>query len=408
LAAGLAFTTLYLLGMRYVGGGDTVASELLPLSLLVEGDLDFNEFTGSSVELPYYLARVGDRVVSFYSIVPGLMNVPSYAVASWLGIPASPRTLSKVTCAVVMGASAAAMYLVLLRVCSTRRDAALMTGLYGLATCAWSVGSTGLWQHGPSLLLLACALVCLLDSRSRSLPLAGLFLGVAIFNRPTNIVFGLPLSIYVARHHRDRFAWYVVALALPLAAMAAYSQSYWGSIWSLGQGHPWGTHEQHGTGFRGALWPNLAGLLFSPGRGLFIYSPIFLFSIVGLCWVRVRPLYPYLVVGAIGHLVLHAKWSIWWGGHSFGYRMLIEMIPALMILLAIAWDRLIAVRGALRTILWATAVASVYVQLLGTYAYPSGWNSEPVDVDHAPGRLWDVWDTELGRCHVRLIRNHLP
>jgi hypothetical protein len=72
--------TIFLIGMRYVGSGDTEPAELLPISLLTEGNLDFNEFK-SSGDLLYAYVRIGGRVVSSYPIMAGLLNVPVYAIA---------------------------------------------------------------------------------------------------------------------------------------------------------------------------------------------------------------------------------------------------------------------------------------------------------------------------------------
>jgi len=249
------------------------------------------------------------------------------------------------------------------------------------------------------------ALVFLCSPQSRWLPLAGLFLRFAVFNRPTNVVFALPLTVYVAVHPRDRLLPFISAMAVPLIAMAIYSHVYWGSVLALGEGQRWeGTNGTLHAGFQGPLLENLAGLLFSPGRGLFIFSPIFLFSVAGLVWVRTRAVYPYLAVGALGHLIVLAKWNIWWGGWSFGYRMLIEMTPALIIFLALAWDHLIVRRRLWQPMFWAAATLSVYVHFLGAFFYPSGWNGSPEDVDANPRRVWQVHDTELSRCQAKLMR----
>jgi len=72
-------------GWRYLKSGDTLPAELLPISVLREGNLDFNEFEGS-VDLPYYFVRHGGRVLSAYPVVAGLLAVPVYAAASLFGV----------------------------------------------------------------------------------------------------------------------------------------------------------------------------------------------------------------------------------------------------------------------------------------------------------------------------------
>jgi hypothetical protein len=47
---------------------------------------------------------------------------------------------------------------------------------------------------------------------------------------------------------------------------------------------------------------------------------------------------------------------------------------------------------------WVFAAFSVYVNFLGAFFYPSGFDWEPDNIDFNPGRLWSL-DTEITRCH---------
>src|SRR5262249_34711770 len=76
----------------------------------------------------------------------------------------------------------------------------------------------------------------------------------------------------------------------------------------------------------------LAGILVSPGRGLFVYSPIFLLSVVGmgLAWKRGGDvLRRYSSVGVVVTVLLYSKWFSWWGGYTYGPRMLADLAPVL-------------------------------------------------------------------------------
>ena len=75
---------VYDAGLRYVGSGDTVPAELLPISLLNDHDFDFREFV--SGDLPYWFRLVRGRVVSNYPVLPGILNTPVYAAARLFGI----------------------------------------------------------------------------------------------------------------------------------------------------------------------------------------------------------------------------------------------------------------------------------------------------------------------------------
>jgi hypothetical protein len=391
---------VYVLPHRYIGSGDTVPAELLPISILRERDLDFDEFVKPGEPLPYYFQEVRGRIVSNYPIFPGLLNVPTYAVADLLGVDLYRwrERLSLLTSGLVTSLSVLFMFLVLREVGGSDRQAFGFAMVYAFATTAWSVAGVGLFQHGPSLLFLSAALWCLVRATDRTVPWAGLLLALAVVNRPVNVLIALPLTVYVLVHRRRQLVAFVALAAVPAVLLAVYSQVYWGSIWWLGQG-------QGARGFDGRMLPGLAGLLLSPARGLFVFSPIFLFGFAAggvVLWRRnVDPLVVYLTVSVLLTLAAYSKWGNWWGGHSFGYRLLTEAVPAFVLLSALAWrwwirDR----RGLLRMAFVAALVWSLCAQALGARVYPTGFNQ---DIDTHPSRLWQLYPTELTNCLERVL-----
>jgi len=149
----------------------------------------------------------------------------------------------------------------------------------------------------------------------------------------------------------------------------------------------------------------LAGLLFSPSRGLFVFSPVFLASLIGVVQVMRRardwpPILPYLAVGSALLLLVYSRWGMWWGGTSFGYRLLIELLPALTLFLVPAWRVVISGRTAFRVGFATLVVFSVCANALGAFVYPSSFND---NLDLETSRLWDVRDSELALCGRRLL-----
>lgn len=410
--------TVYLLPGRDGGTGDTIPAQLLPLSVLGEGDLDFNEFvcppdaaTGRATDyapgrcltpLPYYFVLVQGRVVSNYPIIAGLLNIPAHAVAGALGVDTVvERTrLALVTAAWTSALAVAFLYLFLSMLPLARATQVGTTLVFAFGTLVWGVAGHGLWQHGPSLMCLTAALWCLARGDRRSLAWAGLALGLAVFTRPTNILLALPLAWYVWRTHRESRAAFLVPFAVPLLLMVWYSWAWLGSLTALGQGQRMriGSNPLEG----------LAGILVSPARGLFVFSPVLLLALLAVprTWAKEQriPLLRPLLLGTAGIIGVHALWAIWWGGHSFGYRMLSETLPGFMLLLALAWES--QLRG--RPVRVATAAGllllSVWANAMGALVAPCGFDMTPVPVDLHPERLWDVADTELVRCTERVLQ----
>ncbi len=411
LALGAAALWLFMLNDRYIGSGDTVPAELLPISILREGDLDFDEF-GDNLERGYMYEKIGGRVISFYSVVPGLLNIPAYWLADGDGVDlrAQRQVLSKRTAAAIAAASVALMYLALCGVCDRWWTPLLMTGLYVTGTAVWSVASNAMWQHGPSLLFLTGAMACLAARPTWLAALAGAWLGLAVWNRPTNGVFLAAAGLYLLIHRRRALPGFVLAAVIPLALMCWYSVTHWGSLLAMGQGHRFaaGTHGPHKTHFHGPFIESLVGVTLSPARGLLVFSPMFALSFAALLHTlarpRTSPLALWMGLAAVAHLAVHALWSVWWGGWSFGYRLLIEMIPALTLLLAIAWEQWLVWRWWRIALFAPLAVASIYIHFLGAWYYPSGWNGTP-NIDRNTHRLWDVRDTELARLHQKCVEH---
>ncbi len=89
-------------------------------------------------------------------------------------------------------------------------------------------------------------------------------------------------------------------------------------------------------------WVGAYGLLFSPGRGLFIYSPLLLLLFVGLrpAWQRLPRLYFWLIVVlCLCYWLFYGSWFAWGGAWGWGPRFLLPILPLLMLFVAepIAW-----------------------------------------------------------------------
>jgi len=211
-----------------------------------------------------------------------------------------------------------------------------------------------------------------------------------------NAGFALTASGYVAIYRPRDLYWLFAGASLPALAMFGYSWSHWGSLWALGEGH-------RVAGFGGPLLPTLAGTLLSPNRGFFVFTPVFALALPMLFKVLIAPrrwpLLFALSLGTFAVLLAHSLWSVWWGGECFGYRLLTEMVPVWIFLLALSWERWI-IHSRTGVICFATlATLSVYIHFLGGVYYPSGWNTSPRSIDEDPGRAWDYRDTEIGRLH---------
>jgi hypothetical protein len=268
--------------------------------------------------------------------------------------------------------------------------------IFAFATSAWSTGSRSLGPHGGSMLMMSLALCIALHAKRRqwiiqfmSLPLAFSYL-----IRPTNAIPILALTVYVLLQYR-RFIIPYVLWTLPIAIpWIAYNLNIYHGLLPpyYNAARQLGTHH---------FIEALTGLLFSPGRGLFIYSPVYVLCMAGL-WLKWRQrTLDRLDVLAAATIVIHwivlASFGDWWGGHSYGPRYFSDLAPLFVFLLFPVVQKLRTSQG---RPLMTWAVAFVLTVSVSAVMHHQGagnlkcwdWNREPVDVNATPSRLWDWSD----------------
>jgi hypothetical protein len=248
-----------------------------------------------------------------------------------------------------------------------------------------------------------------LDAGPGGFALAGLGLGLMVASRPSTALVAAALTVPALCRWRTGGWRLVVVLGMVAAAVAAHNWSTFGSLQG-GYAEINRTHAQfHGVDSTWSLTlpQGLAGLLVSPSRGLLVYSPVLAVAFLGLirgCVGPARAPVRYLVLAVGASLLTLGTYTVWWGGHSFGPRLLTDILPALVLGIVPAWPAVWR-SGPRRWLFVAAFAASVMVELVGAFNFPSPrnveWNMTPKDVDWAHDRLWDWRDPQL----VRLVRN---
>lgn len=368
----------------------------------------------------------GGDVFSKKGPAPALLAVPFYLVG-WLSglLPVAGLRLSMLQTAFWFNAVVTALTAVLLSrlalALGYRLRVALAAGLlFGLGTIAWPYATHFFGEPLSTLALLGCiyALVRLRQGGEvRHAAWAGLAAGIMAATSAAQAVLLAPLGVYLVwasagqriseaadqsmhspiRHSFVRASANLGAFAVPLAllggALLAYNYVRFGALLSTGY------HFDTGEGFT-AYWPQgLWGLVFSPYRGLFWYTPLALAGV--LAWpgfVRRHRAEGWLLLAISIILVgLFGKWWMWWGGFAWGPRFLVPLSP-LFVLVLLPWLAGGLRHGWARIALAALAAVSVLVQVLAVSAnyvnyeialralYPTDW----VDpLKHGPPALFN-------------------
>lgn len=379
----LVVLTVYYLNGRNFETADTLPARLLPVSLLREHDFYLDEFSSLFDVFvdKYFVRRINDHLVSTYPPWVSVLALPVYLVPVLTG---ATRLLSgeilfdlEKRAAMLITALSVLVLLFALRRMTKPRIAWFIAVIYAFGTSSFSSSSQALWQHGPSQLFLALTLYCLV--RGIETPLfaayAGLPLGFAIMCRPLNIFMALPIAVYVIHKHRDQLLGFILAGVPSLLLFMSYNAIHFGSPFITGFGatvvSPTSAFvKRYISWFQTPPLEGLAGVLTSPARGLFIYSPIFLFSLHGMviAWRESgHLLLKYLSLAPPLLLIPVATLGMWTGGWCYGPRLLADAAPFLCFLLYPSFERAER-KPFVHSVIAGLAALSVFMHAIGVFS----------------------------------------
>jgi hypothetical protein len=382
---------------KTIPSGDTLPARYLPFAILQQGTFYLDDFPFLyESEDAYWAQKVGDHYVSYYPVGAAVLALPFYVPAVlWTGAtPEEARSaeLEKLAASGIVALSVAFMYTALRRLAS-RPWAFALAVAYGLGTSSLSVSSQALWQHGPAQLCLALGIFFLVRGRERPVftMLAGLPLAFAFVCRPTNVTMLVAAAGYVLLVQPRAILGFALAAAPAIGFQFWYNAVYLASPFAT-QFPVW-----RGPYWNNSALTNLAGFLLSPSRGLFVYSPVLVFSLWGgvVAWGRNGDrLARALGVGVLLTLLLYSRWWMYWGGSCYGPRLLADVAPALAFLL-LPCGCLLSRLATARAIFAITLAWSVAAHAAGSYWDDGSWNKRLDNVARHPEILWSWSDNQL-------------
>jgi hypothetical protein len=378
--------------------------------------------TPDRIENPFYqLEQIGDRL--YYSYPPGtsILSLPWVALMHARGFTTTDRDgfynegleiglQSGLACLLMAGLAMVVFHTS--RLLLPLGWSVVIAASTAFGTQVWSTASRALWGDTWGILILGIVIWLLLRAEVKRGPPRPLLLATCLswsyFARPTFCIPIVAITIFLLLYHRSTFVRYALTGGAWLALFVAYSRYH------FGQNLP-NYYETNRVTFE-TFWQGMAGSLFSPSRGLFIYVPVLIF--VGYFLIRYRSSWatPRLVVLSVGviivHLVVIAGFVSWYGGHCYGPRYTTGLVPWFALLGILAVDARLRWRAenlaSDSSARWRTERAIGALLLLCSmtlhgiggisYAASISWNSTPINVDDMPSRAWDWSDPQFLRA----------
>jgi hypothetical protein len=276
----------------------------VPLTLLVAGAQSLLARAG--------LAQWPDGYERWFQAVPGVTGVFAATLAVWLSWRLARRYAGPYSA----GVAALAMWL-------------------GSSAIYYSLVSPG-YSHSASMLAAALLFSYCLDSGRaasavRSFALGALAGFAALMRWQDAIFLSVPMFESFVRHVRWRDRLLHAGLA-GIGWVVVFSPQM--VVWQVLYGQPFAVPQ--GPSFMHWSAPHLLDVLVSFNHGLFSWTPIVVFAVVGLAGVCIR-------LGASGvpvAAVLLVSWYVnaavadWWAGEAFGARRFLSLFPLFVVGLA--------------------------------------------------------------------------
>ena len=401
LLIGLCCLLVYNANRRAISAGDTYPARYLPFAIWLHHSVLLDPIAPLTAQgrgdTAFWMVPVsGGHTISLYPVTLPVLIAPLYLPAvgylhlrGWTDarLDHVARVMEKLSASFVAALSAALLYLLL-----RRRVAAPIalpvTLAYAFGTTTWVISSQALWQHGMAQLLVIGALLLLTGACTAPRALAaGLLCGLIAANRPPDVILAAALGAYgLFWAGRRRAALLAAAAALPIGLVLLYN---------LGAaGHFAGGYGLMGKAgfFEHDLLSGLGGLLFSPTRGLFVFSPFLLFLV--LAWRHLphergeRGLTLALSVGVVLQVLLYAR-TDWRAGASWGPRYLTDLLPLLMWMLA---PVVASLRSLGRACFLLAVGAAVAIEAIGAFWYTGATDRAIFAVASGPHQMRAAWD----------------
>ena len=270
----------------------------------------------------------------------------------------------------------------------------LLIVIYALATINLPLISQALWQHGAVQFFSILALIFYLKDKYL---LTFMFIGFGILARPTAIILLMVLGIYLIINKKLNtkiILQSALGFLIPLLFFILYNFLFYRDLSNQGYA------SQLGNSWLGSFPESFIGIWLSPSKGLLIYSPIFIFSLIGI-WKGFKK--NQLVQLSFWVMLLHtlvlSKWKHWYGGYGFGYRMISDVIPFFIIPI---WYLLENYYEKVKKGIYLTLVISFLIQFSGLTFFDSIWHSAYDTGFKDTSWLWSLQNSEAA-FNVRRI-----
>ncbi|MEJ2724433.1 MAG: hypothetical protein P8175_07270, partial [Deltaproteobacteria bacterium] len=292
----------------------------------------------------------------------------AYAVTEFMTLILCPSVVTAIGCVLI--------YLFALRLRYSKRISIILSLLYGLATMVWPYSKSLMSETTLNVAILGgvygVTSYVVRPSKAR-LAAAGACMGFALITKIMSVIITPLLVVYLLVVGRTRSTVRDLLLCFAPVFLAFAGIQAWhnviryGEIWQFGYNAGWGA-----LGFCTPLYVGLWGLLLSPGKSFFLYTPLVLLSCFSLRRFFERnkgEAFLFLSI-VIMYTIPHAMWCLWAGDWAWGPRFLLVIVPYVILPCGSYFEQWALKSHFAKKMAYLVIAFSFAIQILGVAIHP--------------------------------------
>lgn len=385
---------------------DILPSVFTSISVVQNGTLYLNEYYEMMISkypqpddpslTPFYLRKVGENYITAFPLMSSVVSLPITFLYLFFDKSISWESIYLIShmsgSFIVALSSTLVFYLFYNLLKSSLKKSLLLTFIFSFCTINLPLISQGLWQHGTVQLFLILSVIYYLKNNPFLLFLS---LGLGVLSRPTSALALFVFGIFLTIHNKKRiypqfdFKYWTkafVGILIPTLFFVFYNNIYYQSITNQGYS------SQLENSWSGNFPESFIGMFLSPSKGVLIYSPILILSLVGFYYgYKKHELVRISFWIVLIHCLVLSKWKHWYGGYGFGYRMVSDVIPFFIVPI---WYLIESHYEKLKKILFLLMGISFLIQFSGLIFFDSIWHSAYDTGFKDTSWLWSIENSE--------------
>ncbi|MFZ4796075.1 MAG: hypothetical protein ACOYMA_01190 [Bacteroidia bacterium] len=325
--------------------GDSQLTLLTSQAIIENGNVNLSKYYAqipqdqfSNGTWKFRFNNVKNQIEYIYPIGNSIIAIPFVFIANKLGmnmlIPEHDASLQ------LLIASLLAMTLLLLNFKLARLFVSDYSALFIALTFTFSTSyistcGTALWSFNSELIFIVLLLIEIAKTEINksyipNFGLLGLYLFLAWLCRPSAMVFIAFFFVWMLLKQRNLILKTLISFVIFIGFFMLLSYSWYGTFIPFYY-NPLMWQSMTKTV---SIWEGFSLILFSPNRGLFVYSPFLIISLLAVFTkARKTILFKLLIGWFLIYILSLGNLSNWWGGWSFGARLCTDIIPCLFLLL---------------------------------------------------------------------------